>query len=491
MTLLLGLDIGTTNVKAVATDRDGVTVAESSRSVEILHLPDSAVRQKSSDIIAASLDVLHETVSHVDASRVKAIGISSQGGAMQLLRPDRSPMGDVISWLDLTGAGEDRAFTSRKGHDWLASRIGRGRSGLAIGQILRLHNESPELLQPPRRIGFVGDVVTSHLCGRLATDATSLGLTLLYNPYKRDYDPDLLRELKIDKTQLPEILEPQQTAGTLLPEISRRIGLPGGIPVSAPVHDQYAAALGTGSIYPGDVMFGAGTAWVLLAVTDHPVATATDDAFFCTHVIPDLYGQIVSLSNGGSSFQWAVNLLGLQSLAQDEIDRLILSVPAGCDGLQFWPLLSSFDVAGLQPGTRGRLMGLQLYHGPAHIMRAVVEGLACELFRYLRFLLNSGITMKRLIMCGKAGSSLITPQILADVTDLPVMCASYSGASALGAAVMAAGILEPEKPLQSIAERMATPVREVLPGANREIYRKLRQEYLAALPWHSEWGRSR
>ena len=131
-------------------------------------------------------------------------------------------------------------------------------------------------------------------------------------------------------------------------------------------------------------------------------------------------------------------------------------------------------------------MGLQLYHGHAHVMRAVVEGLACELFRYLRFLHNSGITMKRLIMCGKAGSSIITPQILADVTDLPVMCASYSGASALGAAIMAAGILAPDEPLQRIAERMATPVREVLPGTNRDFYRQLRQEYLATLPWHTE-----
>jgi sugar (pentulose or hexulose) kinase len=133
-------------------------------------------------------------------------------------------------------------------------------------------------------------------------------------------------------------------------------------------------------------------------------------------------------------------------------------------------------------------MGLQLYHGQAHIMRAIVEGLACELFRYLRFLHNSGITMKRLIMCGKAGSSMITPQILADVTDLPVMCAAYSGVSALGAAILAAGLVEPEKSLQHIAERMATPIREVLPGANREFYRQLRQEYLAALPWHTERG---
>jgi len=489
MTLLLGLDIGTTNIKAVAVDPAGAVLAESSRGVEIFHLPNSAVRQKSSDIIAASLGVLHETTARVDASRIRGIGISSQGGAMQLLEPDHSPMGDVISWLDMTGGAEDQAFTQRKGRDWLAARIGRGRSGLAIGQVLRLHKESPELLQPPRRVGFVGDVVTHALCGRGATDGTSLGLTSLYNPYRKDYDPDLLAELQLDKSQLPELLEPQQAAGTLLPEIARQIGLSGDVFVSAPVHDQYAAALGTGTVHPGDVMFGAGTAWVLLAVSDRPVATATDDAFLCTHLIPGLYGQIVSLSNGGSSFQWAVNLLGLQSLTPEEIDRMILDVPAGCDGLQFWPLLSSFDVAGLQPGTRGRLMGLQLYHGQAHVMRAVVEGLACELFRYLRFLLNSGITMKRLILCGKAGASIITPQILADVTDLPVMCASYSGASALGAAVLAAGILEPNTPLQHIAERMATPVREVLPGVNRDFYRQLRQEYLAALPWAAEWGK--
>jgi len=486
MTLVLGLDLGTTNIKAVVTDLDGTVLAENSRSVSILHLPNSAVRQKSSEIIATALDVLREAVAKVDASQIQALGISSQGGAMQLLEPDCSPHGDVISWLDMTGAEEDQAFTMRKGCDWLSSRLGRGRSGLAIGQILRLQKESPMLVQAPRRIGFVGDVVAHALCGRSVTDATSLGLTSLYNPYKQDYDPDVLDELRIDKMQLPELLEPREPAGTLLPEVAKQIGLPQGVLVSVPVHDQYAAALGTGTVHPSDVMFGAGTTWVLLAISDSPVATVTDDAFLCTHLIPNIFGQIVSLSNGGSSFQWAINLLGLQSLSSEEIDRIILEVPAGCEGLHFWPLLSSFDVAGLQPGTRGRLMGLQLYHGQAHIMRSVVEGLACELFRYLRFMDHSGITMTRLIMCGKAGSSMITPQILADVTDLPVMCATYSGVSALGAAVLAAGLLEPKESLQHIAERMATPVREVLPGVHREFYQQFRQEYLAALPWHTE-----
>lgn len=488
MTLLLGLDIGTTNIKAVATDLDGTILAEHSRSVEIFHLPNSAVRQKASDIIAASFDVLRKTAASVDASRIKGIGISGQGGAMQLLEPDYSPIGDVISWLDMTGDAEDQAFTVRMGHDWLASRIGRRRSGFAIGQILRLHNESPELLQPPRRVGFVGDVVTHALCGRSATDATSLGLTLLYNPYMKDYDPEVLRELRIDKSQLPELLGPQHPAGTLLPEVARQLGLSDDVFVSAPIHDQYAAALGTGVVHGGDVMFGAGTAWVLLAVSDRPVATATDDAFLCTHLVPDLYGQIVSLTNGGSSFQWAIHLLGLQSLTPEEIDRMIYDVPAGCDGLHFRPLLASFDVAGLNPGTRGQLTGLRLYHGQAHVMRAVVEGLACELFRYLRFLNNSGIAIKRLIMCGKAGTGIITPQILANVTDLPVMCASYSGASALGAAVLAAGIMNPEEGLQHTAERMAASVREVLPDHDRDFYRQLRQEYLASLPWRSDWA---
>ena len=114
-------------------------------------------------------------------------------------------------------------------------------------------------------------------------------------------------------------------------------------------------------------MFGAGTAWVLLAVTDRPAPPVLDDAYACTHVVDDLYGQLLSLGNGGTAFAWMLGLLGLEHELPDEIDRLMASVPAGSEGLCFWPLLVP-GAAGLEPGAKGRLLGLQLSHRRAHLL---------------------------------------------------------------------------------------------------------------------------
>ena len=136
-----------------------------------------------------------------------------------------------------------------------------------------------------------------------------------------------------------------------------------GHPRFAAIHDQYAAALGTGAVRPGDVMFGAGTAWVLLAVSDQPAPPVLDDAFACTHVVEGLYGQLLSLGNGGTAFAWTLGLLGLEREAPEEIDRLMASVPAGSDGLVF---LAAVDSRGRRPGAghQGKTPGTPAFPPP-------------------------------------------------------------------------------------------------------------------------------
>ena len=319
-------------------------------------------------------------------------------------------------------------------------------------------------------------------CSRAAHDGTSCGLTLLYNPRLRAADPDLLKRLGISEQQLPNLISPRTVAGSLLCKVARQTGLSPGIPVSPAIHDQYAAALGTGAVHPGNVMFGAGTAWVLLAVSDRLSEPAMDDAFVCTHVVDGLYGQIISLVNGGSALTWAMKLMGLENKKNDEIERMIESVAPGSDGLCFWPFLTPFGASGLVPGTRGRLFGLQLSHTPAHVIRAAVEGLACELHRHLLFLRDANTPVERLIMCGAAAASQATPQIIADVTGLPLSCMTASEGSLLGAAVLARGLLEPHRALSDLAAEMVPPARVVQAGPNAVFYRERFKEYRRSLP---------
>ena len=482
--MLLGLDLGTTNVKALVTDRAGRSLAHGACPVRSFHVGDGGVEQDIDEIARAALTAIRDAVRSVDAASIKAVGISSQGGAMQMLDAQGQPLGRVVSWLDQRGRPFDDALTAELGGEWFRHRIGHGRSGMAIGQVLRLRQEQPDWFRAAHRLGFVGDLIVSRLCGRAAHDGTSCGLTLLHNPGRRTYDPDVLQRLRLEPGQLPDLVSLREVAGPLRREVAQQTGLRAGIPISAAIHDQYASALGTGAVRAGTVMVGTGTAWVLLAVSDHLPTPVIDDAFVCGHVVEGLFGQILSLVNGGSSLTWVLELLGLTGKDSGELDALVASAPAGSAGLGFWPFLAPGGASGLTPETKGRLSGLQLSHRPAHVVRAVVEGLVFELNRHLGFLRQAGLPPRQLVLSGGAASSRVTPQIVADVTDLPLRCVSASEASLLGAAIIARGLLEPGMSLGDLVNEMAPLPQVVEPGADAPFYQEQYQRYVRALPGH-------
>lgn len=480
--MFIGLDLGTTNVKALLVNRAGRVLARGSAPVALKHVGDTGVEQDLEDIWSAALSALASLARTADLASVQALGVSAQGGAIQFLDHRDQPQGPVISWLDGRNRECRKPFTREMDPRWLASHTGHGQYGLTARQLSRLRSERSEWFPDPVRLGYVGDVIVGRLCGRRAHDATSLSLAMLYNPSLRRADPDLLRILELTEEQLPVLLSPRETAGTLRKEVADTVSLPPGIPVSPAVHDQYAAALGAGVTRPGDVMLGTGTAWVLLAATPRLTPLATDAAFVCNHVAHGRYGHMMSMANGGSSFAWAANLLGLDLRNGARLDALMEAVPPGSHGLRFRPLLAAGGAAELPPGARGALFGLQLSHTVGHVLRAVVEGLACELARYLRLLARARITTTRLVMTGGAAAGRVTPRIVADVTGLPVSCVTESAMSAVGAAMIARGLVEPRTALDEIAAETAPPARHVTPRPNAEPYPKMLNLYLASIP---------
>lgn len=480
--MLLGLDLGTTNVKALLVTPAGRVVARARLPVHLTHVGADGVEQDIEEIWDATLDAIAQVASEGELSSVQAVGVSAQGGALQVLDGRDRPLGPVISWLDGRAGPWASRLTGELGSDWLAEHVGHAGAGLAMAQILRIREEKPDMLAPPHRLGFVGDVIVDRLCGRRAHDATSLSLGLLYNPRLGRADPALLAYLEIEEELLPHLQPPREPAGNLLASVAESTGLPVGVPVSPAVHDQYAAALGCGAASAGDVMLGAGTAWVLLSVTSDLPPLAVSSAFVCTHLVEGLYGQILSLVNGGSAFEWALRMLGLDGLTAQQATALIDSVPAGADGVRFRPLLAPGGGAGLDPQARGRLDGLRLRHERAHVLRAVEEGLAFELARYLNFLTRSGAPVERLILAGGATGARTPAQIIADVAGHCVERVMERDASALGAAILARALTDRNSNLARLALEMA-PVRDaVSPGPDATAYRSLLRQYIDDLP---------
>ncbi len=481
----LGIDLGTTNVKAVVVEEDGRTSSSGSAPVSISHSAEGAAEQDIEEIWQAACRALTEAAGGTEAGRIRSVGVSSQGGAIQILSSKGEPTGRIVGWQDSRGERWDRDLTARYGREWFSARTGYAQSCSAIGQLLRLRDQSA--LPEGFILGFVGDVVVGRLCGRRAHDATSLSEACLLNPYTGTTDPHVLDLIGLSRARMPDQLPADQAAGRLLPEVARPLGLPAGIPVGPAVHDQYAAAIGCGAVASGDTMFGAGTAWVLLAVSDNLQPPIAGIALAGRHPVPGLFGQMLSMVNGGACVSWAVRTLNLGRAGVRQIDELMHESPPGSRGLRFRPLLSEIGGHGLPHGTPGRLDGLRLEHTSAHVMRSLIEGLACELGRYLVFLTRGGVPVQRLVMCGGAASSRVTPEIIADTVGLPVDCALQSETSSLGAAVLARRMVDPAEPLATLASRMKPETRSFAPGTGRDEAAARLAEYLS---WAARAGSS-
>jgi xylulokinase len=479
----LGIDIGTTNIKAQIVEADGNVLSSASIAVGIRYGADGAAEQDLEEIWAGTTTAVRRAAAGVDARRIAAVGVSSQGGALQILDRSGRCTGPVIGWQDARGEPWDREIMARMGGEWFARHAGTPRSFMSVGQILRLRDEGS--LPTDFLVAWVGDVIVGRLCGRRAHDATSLSEAGLYNPAENREDDEILSLLGLRRERLPDLMPATLEAGRLLPEAARSTGLPEGIPVGPAVHDQYTAAVGCGVVRSGDTMLGAGTAWALLALAAVPRPPVSAVAIAGRHPVPGVHGQMVTMVNGGACLAWILALVNRGAADVAEVDALMQKAPPGSDGLRFRPLLSALGGAGLPPGTAGRLDGLRLDHTPAHLVRSLVEGLACELGRYLGFLTAGGDVVHRIVMCGKAAMSTVTPGIIADTTGLPVECMVRPETSAIGAAVLARAMLQPGAAIEAISDEMKPRAVRFDPGPGSREARGRFGEYLGSLaaPW--------
>ena len=321
---------------------------------------------------------------------------------MQLLDPHDKPCGRVISWLDRRGQPFDAELTAELGRSSSPNISATAPAASPSARSFVSGNKLPNA-RAAQPIGFVGDVIVGRLCGRRAHDATSLGIAMLYNPWLGRPDPEVLARLGLATNNCPACCPRPTAAGALQQRPRKPIGLPPGIPVSPAIHDQYAASLGAASVEEGDVNFGAGTAWVLLANTGQPGAAGRQRSLRLPHpsaaLRPDAFHEERRLGHPLGDV-----LLGDAAATTEQIDMMLEAVPPGSDGLRFWPLLSGGPEIDGFGREGGRLAGITLAHSRNHLVRAVVEGLACELLRHIRLLTDAGLPVSRLVMCGSAAA---------------------------------------------------------------------------------------
>jgi len=321
-------------------------------------------------------------------------------------------------------------LTRAHGADW-AYRLSGWSLGGGLPMLLTrwLRENEPEIVAEASDFADTHAYVMLRLTGRAVTDHTNAAITQFYDLPEGGWSDELAAAADTPIDQLPQLERAGEVVGRLTRAAAEELGLAADTPVVAGGHDQYCAALGAGVIQEGACLLSCGTAWVALADSATLVFDPSRRVGPGTHVVPGHWGLLTSVPVAGAALTWfRDNFLPGQSY--EALSEQAGEVPAGSRGLLFVP-------TDFRQASRSTFDGVDLSHGPAEFVRAVMEGVACAARRNVEAIAALGVSTRELTMIGGGAQSQCWPQIVADTCNAPVRLPDQPEAACAGAAMLA------------------------------------------------------
>lgn len=440
MSRLLAIDLGTSSVKVVIMEATGQLLAVGNQEYP-LHSPRAGwAEQNPAAWWSATQQAVQQALTAAGAGPLAAIGLSGQMHGTVLLDAALQPLGPAIIWADQRSRTVLASFAERVGTQRLAELAGTAPAAGFMGPtLLWLQQHDPARLAATRACVLPKDALRLRLTGELATEATDASATALFDIRQRRWSTEIMAAAGLPDALLPPALEPTSLAGTLQPTAAAALGLPAGTPVVAGCADQVAQAVGNGLLDPGSgsVTIGSGGQLFL------PLAEPRGDPHlrlhtFC-HASPDRWYLLGAMLTAGLALRWLRDLLGLTA-APDAYHRLAAqaaATPPGADGLLFLPYLAGERSPLMDPAARGGFVGLTLHHGPGHLARAVMEGVALALRSIWQVMGTLQTPPARLLAVGNGLAAPVWRQIVADVLGCPLILPAGREQAGVGAAMLA------------------------------------------------------
>jgi xylulokinase len=377
---LIGLDLGTTNAKALLCNAAGGILHVASRRMPVREMAGGRAEYDPEAVWETALAVVREAVLAAPHPRaIRAIAVTSVGEAGVPCGEDGDPVYPVIAWYDPRSAAQADALVARMGERTLYEITGL--PGLPIHTVHKLawlRDNEPEAFRRIRRWYFMSDYAVWRLSGAWVTDPSLACRSRMFDIRRRRWSPEILEAAGVPASILPPVQPSGSPAGRIHPDLARDLGV--GMDVVATVggHDHICASLASGVTRPGDILDSVGTAEALLAAVDTPPPSAvTAQAGFAVgcHVVPNGHYVLGGITMSGGAVEWVSRLTNMP--LADLIDSAS-RVPPGSEGLCFLPHLRGSLSAVVDRFSMAAFLGLRDIHGPAHLGRAVLEGLACE-----------------------------------------------------------------------------------------------------------------
>ncbi|WP_390901487.1 xylulokinase [Silvimonas soli] len=469
--MFIGIDLGTSSLKAILLDRQGVVRASVSAPLEVSRPQALWSEQSPADWWAACEAAVPQLLQlareqGIAASDIEAIGLTGQMHGATLLDDQGQVLRPAILWND------GRAFAECAE---LERRVPESRAitgnlmmpGFTAPKLLWVARHEPAVFAQVAMVLLPKDYLRYQLSGNFASDLSDAAGTLWLDVGQRDWSDELLVATGLTRRHMPRLYEGNQVTGYLKPELAARWGLR-TIPIVAGASDNAAGAIGVGIVAPGQAMLSLGTSGVYFAASDGFNANPQRAVHSFCHALPETWHLMSVMLSAAACLDFTAQLTGYADvpalLAAAERRTLDERTPT------FLPYLSGERTPHNNPAAQGVFFGLTGATTPADMANATLEGVAFGLADGVEALESTGVVPNEITVIGGGSRSAYWVQMLADVLGRPLVCRSGGEVGpALGAARLAHLAMDPQASVAKVC-----PVPEIIgryqPDAARSVW---------------------
>lgn len=463
--MIISHDLGTTGNKATLVNNEGQVIEAVTASYGTDFGPRGKAEQNAEDwwqaLCRATRTLLEQ--GKVSAADIDVVSFSGQMMGAVLLDSSGAPIRPVIIWADTRSTTQCARLVDSIGMEQGYTITGhRLNPTYSLSKIMWVRDHEPEVFDAAAVVVQAKDFMVFRLTGRIVTDPSDASSTNAYDQAAGAWSDELLDAAGFGEELFPEIVPSVEVVGAVTPGAAAATGLRAGTPVVLGGGDGPMGALGAGIIGPesGAYAYLGSSSWVSIAA-HQPLHDPLMRSMTFNHVISGRYVPTATMQAGGASLEWITDTLAPEE--PKRYTRLLAAAsaaPAAEDGLYFLPHLLGERSPYWNPAARAVFAGLGRHHGPGNLTRAVLEGVAFNLYTGLRAFIENGTNITAVDAIGGAANSSLLLQIFADVWGVPVTRLNLvDEATALGAAIVGGvgvGIFDSFDIAQSLSRQIAT-----------------------------------
>jgi xylulokinase len=494
---LLGIDIGTGGTRAVLIDEAGRVLGSATTEHKPISAPHRGwAEQDPDDWWSAACRAVPQclALAKTAADEIDSVGLTGQMHGLVMLDADGKVLRPSLIWCDQRTEEECREITEKVGAKRLIELTANpALTGFTLPKIWWVQKHEPEIWKRVKKIMLPKDYVRFRLTGAHAIDVADASGTLILDVVNRRWSKEMMAVSNLPEEMLPKLLESQEVSGKISEAGARASGLKAGVPVVAGAGDQAAGAVGMGIVRAGAVSATIGTSGVVFAATATPEFDPKGRIHTFCHAVPGRWHVMGVTQAAGFSLRWFRDQFGASGdPSRDPYDRLMdeaSHAPAGSDGVLWAPYLMGERTPHLDPNARAALVGLTATHTRAHVIRAILEGVAYSLRDTLTIFSDLKLPIESIRLGGGGARGGLWRQIQADVYGMPVDIVEAEEGPAYGAALLAGvgvGVWKTVDQACETAVRVATrvpansasvAVMNKQYAAYRKLYPALREVY--------------